>query len=204
MVKKIILMFLSLLTVTVIGVGAYGLTILNQTTGTLSKTYKGFGNETNVIAENKPMTILLMGVDTGSGSREDPWARNSDTMILVTVNPQTKETTMTSLERDILTNITSDGETVQAKLNSAYAQGGAKLAIKTIQDLLNIHIEDVYKRQGYRSSSGCTSFFNRIQFFWKSFDTVFCFLNDVCSDFINAGICIHQTFCISLNQHRKV
>lgn len=141
MVKKIILMFLSLLTVTVIGVGAYGLTILNQTTGTLSKTYKGFGNETNVIAENKPMTILLMGVDTGSGSREDPWAGNSDTMILVTVNPQTKETTMTSLERDILTNITSDGETVQAKLNSAYAQGGAKLAIKTIQDLLNIHID---------------------------------------------------------------
>ena len=141
MVKKIILMFLSLLTVTVIGIGAYGLTILNQTTGTLSKTYKGFGNETNVIAENKPMTILLMGVDTGSGSREDPWAGNSDTMILVTVNPQTKETTMTSLERDILTNITSDGETVQAKLNSAYAQGGAKLAIKTIQDLLNIHID---------------------------------------------------------------
>ena len=95
MVKKIILMFLSLLTVTVIGIGAYGLTILNQTTGTLSKTYKGFG----------------------------------------------KETTMTSLERDILTNITSDGETVQAKLNSAYAQGGDKLAIKTIQDLLNIHID---------------------------------------------------------------
>lgn len=141
MVKKIILMFLSLLTVTVIGIGAYGLTILNQTTGTLSKTYKSFGNETNVIAENKPMTILLMGVDTGNGSREDPWAGNSDTMILVTVNPRTKETTMTSLERDILTNVSSDGQTVQEKLNAAYAQGGAKLAIKTIQDLLNIHID---------------------------------------------------------------
>ena len=141
MVKKIILMFLSLLTVTVIGIGAYGLTILNQTTGTLSKTYKSFGNETNVIAENKPMTILLMGVDTGNGSREDPWAGNSDTMILVTVNPRTKETTMTSLERDILTNVSSDRQTVQEKLNAAYAQGGAKLAIKTIQDLLNIHID---------------------------------------------------------------
>lgn len=141
MVKKIILMFLSLLTVTVIGIGAYGLTILNQTTWTLSKTYKSFGNETNVIAENKPMTILLMGVDTGNGSREDPWAGNSDTMILVTVNPRTKETTMTSLERDILTNVSSDGQTVQEKLNAAYAQGGAKLAIKTIQDLLNIHID---------------------------------------------------------------
>ena len=141
MIKKILLMFFSLLAVTTIGLGAYGLTILNQSTNSLSKTYKGIGDENNVIAENKPMTILLMGVDTGSGSREDQWVGNSDTMILVTVNPQTRETTIMSLERDILTNITQDGETVQAKLNSAYAQGGAELAIKTIQDLMNIHID---------------------------------------------------------------
>ena len=120
MIKKILFMFLSLLAVTVVGVGAYGLTILNQSTDTLSKTYKGFGDENNVIAENKPMTILLMGVDTGSGSREDLWQGNSDTMILVTVNPKKRETTMMSLERDILTNITEDGETYQAKLNAAY------------------------------------------------------------------------------------
>ena len=141
MIKKILLMFFSLLAVTTIGLGAYGLTILNQSTNTLSKTFKGIGDENNVIAENKPMTILLMGVDTGSGSREDQWVGNSDTMILVTVNPQTRETTIMSLERDILTNITQDGETVQAKLNAAYAQGGVELAIKTIQDLMNIHID---------------------------------------------------------------
>ena len=141
MIKKILLMFFSLLAVTTIGLGAYGLTILNQSTNTLSKTFKGIGDENNVIAENKPMTILLMGVDTGSGSREDQWVGNSDTMILVTVNPQTRETTIMSLERDILTNITKDGETVQAKLNAAYAQGGAELAIETIQDLMNIHID---------------------------------------------------------------
>ena len=141
MIKKILLMFFSLLAVTTIGLGAYGLTILNQSTNSLSKTYKGIGDENNLIAENKPMTILLMGVDTGSGSREDQWVGNSDTMILVTVNPQTRETTIMSLERDILTNITQDGETVQAKLNAAYAQGGAELAIKTIQDLMNIHID---------------------------------------------------------------
>ena len=141
MFKKILLMFFSLLAVTTIGIGAYGLTILNQSTNALSKTYKGIGGENNVIAENKPMTILLMGVDTGSGSREDQWVGNSDTMILVTVNPQTRETTIMSLERDILTNITQDGETFQAKLNAAYAQGGAELAIETIQDLMNIHID---------------------------------------------------------------
>ena len=142
MFKKIVLMFLSLLVVTVLGVGAYAWTIYNQSTGELSKTYKSFGDETDVISATKPMTVLLMGVDTGSGSRSDAWAGNSDTMILLSVNPTTKKTVMMSLERDILTKIKNgDGETVEAKLNAAYATGGAKLAISTIQDMMNIHVD---------------------------------------------------------------
>lgn len=142
MIKKIIGMFLALLAVTVLGVGTYGATIYFQSIGLLSsKTYKGFGNETDVIAATKPMTILFLGVDTGTGSRSDKWEGNSDTMLLVTVNPLTKKTTMMSLERDILTEIGENGETMQAKLNAAYANGGAKLAISTIESLMNITID---------------------------------------------------------------
>ena len=142
MFKKTLLMFLSLLLVTVMGVGAYAWTIYDQSTGELSKTYKSLGGETDVISATKPMTILLMGVDTGSGSREDTWAGNSDSMILLSVNPTTKKTVMMSLERDILTKFKDkDGETVEAKLHSAYASGGAKLAISTIQEMMNIHID---------------------------------------------------------------
>ena len=142
MFKKTLLMFLSLLLVTVMGVGAYAWTIYDQSTGELSKTYKSLGGETDVISATKPMTILLMGVDTGSGSREDTWAGNSDSMILLSVNPTTKKTVMMSLERDILTKYKDkDGEIVEAKLNSAYASGGAKLAISTIQEMMNIHID---------------------------------------------------------------
>lgn len=134
-------MFLSLLLVTAIGVGGYAWTIYNQSTDALSRTYKGFGNETNVIAETKPLTILLMGVDTGSGSRSDTWKGNSDSMLLLSVNPQTKKTVMMSLERDILTQIDENGETTEAKLNAAYAYGGAELAIATIEKMMNIHID---------------------------------------------------------------
>ena len=141
MFKKIILMFLSLCLVTVAGLGVYGFTIYNQSTDALSKTYKSFGKETNVIAATKPLTLLLMGVDTGSGSRSDRWAGNSDSMILVTVNPKTKKTTMMSLERDILTKIKTADGTTQAKLNAAYANGGADLAISTVQKMMNIHID---------------------------------------------------------------
>lgn len=140
--KKILGMFLALLVTAGVGTGIYAYTIYNQTTSALHDgTYKSFGDESNVIDATEPMTILLMGVDTGSGSREDKWVGNSDTMILLTVNPKTNETSMMSLERDILTKITDDGETVEAKLNSAYAQGGAKLAIQTVKNLMNIDID---------------------------------------------------------------
>ncbi|WP_314828717.1 biofilm formation/cell division transcriptional regulator BrpA [Streptococcus cristatus] len=141
MFKKIVRMFLSLLLVTAIGVGGYAWTIYNQSTDALSRTYKGFGNETNVIAQTKPLTILLMGVDTGSGSRSDTWKGNSDSMLLLSVNPHTKKTVMMSLERDILTQIDENGETTEAKLNAAYAYGGAELAIATIEKMMNIHID---------------------------------------------------------------
>ena len=134
-------MFLSLLVVTTAGIGTYAWTIYGQSTDELSKTYKGLGNETDVISATKPMTILLMGVDTGSGSREDTWVGNSDTMILLSVNPKTKKTVMMSLERVILTQIDENGQTDEAKLNAAYATGGAELAISTIEGLMNIHID---------------------------------------------------------------
>ncbi len=48
---------------------------------------------------------------------------------------------MMSLERDILTQIDENGQTVEAKLNAAYANGGSELAISTIEGLMNIHID---------------------------------------------------------------
>ena len=142
MVKKIIGMVLAFLAVTVLGVGVFAYTIYQQGTQTLSKTYKKIGEETNVIEATEPLTILLMGVDTGNVERTDPWEGNSDSMILLTVNPHTKKTMMLSLERDILTKIQhKDGQIEEAKLNAAYAGGGAELAISTIQKMMNIHID---------------------------------------------------------------
>lgn len=142
MVKKIIGMVLTLLSVTVVGVGVFAYTIYQQGTETLAKTYKKIGEETKVIEATEPLTILLMGVDTGNVERTETWVGRSDSMILMTVNPKTKKTTMMSLERDILTRIESgNGQAHEAKLNSAYADGGAELAIETIQKMMNIHID---------------------------------------------------------------
>lgn len=111
----------------------------------LTKTYKPLKNhhkeENEIIEATKPMTILLMGVDTGNNERKETWIGNSDSMLVMTINPQTKKTTITSLERDILTEIENKGETTQAKLNSAYQVGGIDLAISTIEKLLNIEFD---------------------------------------------------------------
>lgn len=135
-------MVLGFLVVTFLGVGAYAYTIYLQGAQALSKTYKKIGEETKVIEATEPLTILLMGVDTGNAERTDQWAGNSDSMILVTVNPKTKKTVMMSMERDILTQIQQPNGIIQeAKLNAAYANGGAELAISTIQKMMNIHID---------------------------------------------------------------
>ena len=102
---------------------------IQQGTETLAKTYKKIGEETKVIEATEPLTILLMGLILGMQSVQIKWAGNSDSMILLTVNPHTKKTMMLSLERDILTKIQhKDGSIEEAKLNAAYAGGGAEFS----------------------------------------------------------------------------
>lgn len=147
--KKILLMLLAIFATTLVAAGVYVTSAYNFSTNALSKTFKDFdtsSSKSQAIKQTKPFSILLMGVDTGSAERKDKWAGNSDSMILVTVNPKTKKTTMTSLERDILINLSgpedNDMNGAQAKLNAAYASGGAQMAIMTVQDLLDIKIDN--------------------------------------------------------------
>ncbi|WP_074486596.1 biofilm formation/cell division transcriptional regulator BrpA [Streptococcus henryi] len=146
--KKIWLMLGAIFLTTIVALGTYVTTAYNFSTSELAKTFKDFqtsDTKSTAIEQTKPFSILLMGVDTGTGSRTNTWTGNSDSMILVTVNPKTKKTTMTSLERDILIGLTgpddNDMNGVEAKLNAAYASGGAQMAIMTVQDLLDITID---------------------------------------------------------------
>ena len=122
---------------------AYSYYLVKHAETKLEQTYKPIENheENKVIEATKPMSILLMGVDTGNHERTENWAGNSDSMLVMTINPKTKKTTITSLERDILTEIEHDGETIQAKLNAAYQMGGVDLAIPTIEKMLNMKFD---------------------------------------------------------------
>ncbi|HFI0642189.1 TPA: LCP family protein [Streptococcus suis] len=145
--KKIVLMSLAIVGLT-LGAGlVYGASLLNFSTGAISKTYKQLDGENEItpIDATEPLTILLMGVDMDQATRGGDWeGGRSDSMILVTVNPKTKETNMMSLTRDIMVEIAeANGEssgTVE-KLNHSYSYGQAPMAIATIEKMMDINID---------------------------------------------------------------
>ena len=83
-------------------------------------------------------TYVLFGIDSrGAGSQYS--AQNSDTMIIVSVNNDTKEVRMASVYRDTLLNI---GDDTYTKANAAYARGSAEQAISMLNTNLDLDISD--------------------------------------------------------------
>src|SRR5207247_2633498 len=76
---------------------------------------------------SQPISILLMGVDERTGDRG-----RSDTLIAMTLNPQKKTMQMISIPRDTRTEIIGHGTT--DKINHAYAFGGPKMSIETVEN----------------------------------------------------------------------
>jgi len=83
---------------------------------------------------NDRLNILVMGVDTREA---DPATRNTDTMLVLSLDPVNKTAAMLSIPRDVY--IDKPG-TFQGKINSAYASGGPNLARRLVDDLLGIRI----------------------------------------------------------------
>jgi len=77
--------------------------------------------------------ILLLGVDARPGEE----ASRSDTMILVSVDPDLNKAAVVSIPRD--TKVTIKGAT--EKICAANVLGGPELAVSTVEDLMNINID---------------------------------------------------------------
>ena len=80
------------------------------------------------------LNVLVMGIDS-RGTVGD--TQNTDTIIVLSLDPVNKTAAMLSVPRDTLVSIPGHG---QDKVNAAYAYGGPDLAQKTIEGLLGIRI----------------------------------------------------------------
>lgn len=89
------------------------------------------------LSSKEPISILLLGVDSGDLGRTEQG--RSDSIMVATVNPTTKKTTLMSIPRDTYAEIVGYG--TWEKINHAYAYGGTGMSINSIQNFLNIPID---------------------------------------------------------------
>lgn len=141
--KRICWTLLALILIVFWGAGTYIYHILNSAKDTLDKTYNGSNvtksrDVSSVLKDKRPISILLLGTDTGDLGRDD--TGRTDTIIVATLNPETKTTTLTSIPRDTKVRV-PDSINSYDKVNSAYTIGGVSTAIETIQDTLDIPID---------------------------------------------------------------
>lgn len=85
-------------------------------------------------------TIALFGIDARSNTSMQEGNR-SDSIMIASINNDTKEVKIVSVYRDTLLEI-EDGSGLTTKVNAAYAYGGPELAIKTLNANLDLNITE--------------------------------------------------------------
>lgn len=98
------------------------------------------------VTENQVMkgytTIALVGIDSRDDKLKSDW--NSDTMIIASINTDTKKVKLVSVYRDtyLCLGEDKDGNNSYGLANSAYCTGGAKKMINMLNKNLDMNISD--------------------------------------------------------------
>jgi len=107
---------------------------MNKINTPLVETTEATEKPQKTIAKKEPFSVLMLGVD----ERKDDSGR-SDTMIVITVNPEKQTMKMLSIPRDTRTDII--GHDTVDKINHAYAFGGVPMAMDTVENFLDIPLD---------------------------------------------------------------
>lgn len=137
--RIILLAFVFLLVV----IGTYAFTVYNSLTKAVNTMHQDIDREKSDKREESvslkaadPISVLLLGVDEREGDRG-----RSDSIIVLTVNPEANSVKMLSIPRDTRTEIVGKGKV--DKINHAYAYGGVEMSLATVENYLDIPIDYV-------------------------------------------------------------
>ncbi|MCE5090370.1 LCP family protein [Staphylococcus devriesei] len=89
--------------------------------------------------EDDPMTVVLYGIDDDSERQQENLGQRSDSIVLMSINPDDKKTVMVSIPRDTRAKIVGHGTT--EKINHAYAYGGPKMAVNSLEELMDVPVD---------------------------------------------------------------
>jgi len=118
------------------GLGAYFLPVF-QTAANSTSASDGLPNLNPISAPTQPFTVLLLGSD--DDAKFVPERLNTQSMILVRVDPNTKQATMLSIPRDLWVQIPNQG---WGKISWAYQEGGTQAAIAAVESNFQVHVDD--------------------------------------------------------------
>ncbi|QNQ82774.1 LCP family protein [Lactobacillus sp. PV012] len=104
-----------------------------------TKSNKSRSNLDKLLAEKKPINILLLGIDTGAMNRH--WKGRTDTIMMLSINPKTETTRITSIPRDMKASLPDYPNVSPIKINSAYTLGGVSETIKTLDKYYSVPID---------------------------------------------------------------
>jgi polyisoprenyl-teichoic acid--peptidoglycan teichoic acid transferase len=123
---------------------------------TKDKTMAKSKEDTGIVNTKKrltePFTILLMGVDSEVNGLDKNTAFNGDSLMLITFNPKTLNTTMLSIPRDTYVPIMCFKNHIENKITHAAWYGEACMA-KTIENFTGIKI-DYYVKINFKGVVG--------------------------------------------------
>lgn len=118
------------------GLGAYFLPVL-LVAGSASSGPGQIAALNPVSAPTQPFTVLLLGSD--DDSKFPPDRLNTQSMILLRVDPTAKQATMLSIPRDLWVPIPDQG---YGKISTAYQIGGPQGAIDAVDTNFKVHVDD--------------------------------------------------------------
>jgi len=119
------------------GLGVYFLPLFQTAANSSSAGPGALPNLNPVSTPTQPFTVLLLGSD--DDTKFVPDRLNTQSMILVRVDPISKQATMLSIPRDLSVPIPGQGV---GKISSAYQLGGAQAAIGAVESNFKVHIDD--------------------------------------------------------------
>ncbi|MFS0864612.1 LCP family protein [Fredinandcohnia sp. 179-A 10B2 NHS] len=133
--------------VLLLAIGGYAFYLYQSLATTVGKMHdergpSGLRTKSINLKNGEPISVLVMGVDQREGDKG-----RADTLILLTVNPNSNSMQMTSIPRDTRVELVSrdeNGKLVnkgQDKINHSFAFGGADMTINTVEKFLDVPVD---------------------------------------------------------------
>ena len=134
---RVIGVFLLVLVLLFTGLFAYGYSILGKISYDKDFSHENSYVESAALASSSKVRNILC---IGSDARSEVGGQRSDTMVLLSIDSAHHQLKMTSFLRDCYVYIPAKG--YNAKLNAAFAWGGAKMLMDTIEYNFKVDIDD--------------------------------------------------------------